>query len=214
MALVEQEIRQLSHGPSVVLEKQLDHYHIHHEITHGKFRNQYIKELYENNGGRRIWTRQQTKCLHKYLISPCYNITLIRQSNACLRDFNILEIHDRAIVLLALHRMMIVDAVFYLHAWESSTLDISLPTWLNVTSEYRECFYRYHGFETNSLGNDHTLFSKLQVKVMSGLKIVHEYIRFYGSLRDSFDVIYQDLDFIDFHYQEEETRIYLWPSFE
>jgi len=206
MALIEEDSWEPIADGNVILHDNLDHYTLHHEITMGKFRNQYVRE---HRGGKlAVWSSKQTRCLYAQLITKrIYNLRKV-QEQKCLSCFNIIEIHDRAIILLLLHRMKVFnDGVAYLHCWESKTMDISLPTWLDLTSEYLEHYYIYHGFhedDEDRLPQD--LWYQGRLKVMRAYKIMHEYLNFYSTLEGSFDRIYSDLTILNFDVTEDKDE--------
>lgn len=198
MALIEDDTWKPCEATSVILHERLDHYVIHHEVTACKFRNEYVREHRE--GFPVVWSRKQTTCLYTQVISKgVKNLKKIQQQKL-LCGFSIIEIHDRALILLMLHRLKIFnDGVSLLHCWESKTSDMSLPTWLSVTQDYLDHYYMYHGFcEDDDDRLPNALWCQGRLKIMRAYKIIHEYLNFYDRLEGSFDRIYTDLDILNF----------------
>jgi len=160
-------------------------------ICNGKSPKKYV--LFTNQGRFcEPWTPCQTTALYRKLEMGDYNITRIKKSNPCLESRMLIELHDRAIVLLMLRRLLVADPVGFFHNRNSQDHNLCPKTWLSHTKTFKQYFVMYHSYTRVTLPKDLKLL--LKQKLMKAFKMLCDYTEYYRTFEKEFNWYYSDLE--------------------
>jgi len=137
------------------------------------------------------WNRVQTMVLNRSLEAGNYNLCRIKRNNCCFDGRTTIEMHDRALLLLVLQRLMIKDPVSFLHNQLPKEHARSLKMWMKKTKSFEHYFMLYHDLDKNTISPDTKL--TIKKKILKAYKIFNNYNAYYESYKGTFDWCFADL---------------------
>lgn len=160
------------------------------ELCNGMTPKKYL--LMKNEGNTcDYWNEFQTTTLYRALEAGNYNLSRIKRTNCCFGRKTLVEIHDRALVLLVLQKMMFKDPVSFLHSNKPKEHLISLSTWMKHTKNFERYFMLYHDLSKWPVDVEMKVFMKK--KIIKAYKIFNHYNAFYDAYKGNFDWCFADL---------------------
>lgn len=159
-----------------------------------KSKHQFLRDTYKNKPGLyHEWSREQTNCLWQKLNSGDYNLSRIQRMNTVLKRITLMELHDRAIVLLMFRRCLILDPVGFFHCDKPHEHQYMLKTWLCMTQTYREHYYVYHEYNGSMLQAPDRVKTSFKIHIMKGFRILTNYNKFYYEGTGGFRFVFNDV---------------------
>jgi len=182
----------------IVLDCKLTANDVKHKLCDAKTKQVYLDGIYKRKPHCNYpWSRTETNCLYQKLDNGDYNLSRIKRMNALLKDIPLLEIHDRALVLLTLRYCLFLDPVGFLHSGLPRDHTFSLKSWLVKTKAYRDHYYSYHGFNGSATNAPNALKKAFRHRVMKAMKIVDRYNDQYFEGSGNFNIVFNDITWID-----------------
>lgn len=154
-------------------------------VLQNKKRSEIYSELLQNE---EVWTYKQTFCLYNELDDGQYNLSQIKREFPELKEKHLLDIHDRAIVLLVLRELMVWSPVKFLHNSRPNSFMWSMKTLQNVTLAFRNLSFYYNGHFASPDDAPKDLRRLYQLKLARAHRIISDY---HGCYESTFDVSFQ-----------------------
>jgi len=130
-------------------------------------------------------------------LTPTNGMSRIKRMNVLLQGITLLEIHDRALVLLTLRYCLFLDPVGFLHSGLPREHTFLLKTWLVKTKAYRDHYYSFHGFNGSVSDAPNALKKAFRHRIMKAMKIVDRYNDQYFEGSGTFNILFMDIVWID-----------------
>ena len=133
------------------------------------------------------WTRLQTKRLYEHLNTGDYNLSRIQCVEPELRNKVMLDLHDRAIILLVLHELLVTDPVEFLHSKKHVHYKLSMRTLAVATSAFRKQHFFYHKYYGHSSKAPAKLVNSYNIKLAKANEIINDYFKCYYNMQHQSD---------------------------
>ena len=94
-----------------------------------------------------FWTLLQTQTLYNYIKKGSYNLSRIKRIEPVFKNKVMLDIHDRAIMLLILHELEVAKPVEFFHSKKVPSYNMSIRTLEMKTKKFRAHHYFFNGYD-------------------------------------------------------------------